>query len=203
MGLFDIFSEKGKSFSDLKRYIGDFKTVEVRDSRGNLRKKAVYTGVWTVLRDERPSARIKLWAALGMAVALIVIYFRIMLLTHAGSGQMGVMLPLLAGLFPGLYLMMGALSLPFRGKPMRRDQYMHSFIRASRSAVAVAAFVFAGFAASMVYRIIRSDWLFLPEDWVFLAGCALILALCGGIVIVLRSVDLAEKENAAYESKPL
>ena len=203
MGLFEGFGDKARKFSDLNKYVNDFEITEEKDEKGRVRKTARYTGLWTVIRDPSPAVLSRIWAAAGVSVLLLVIYIRMLLLNHAAGGQLFVMLPLLAGLFPGLYLMMGALSLPFRGKPMRRDQYMHSFIRASRSAVAVAAFVFAGFAASMVYRIIRSDWLFLPEDWVFLAGCALILALCGGIVIVLRSVDLAEKENAAYESKPL
>ena len=103
----------------------------------------------------------------------------------------------------GLYLLMGVFSLPFRGAPMRRDQYMHSFIRASRSAVGVSAFVFAGLLASFVYRIILGDWLFLPEDWYFIAACAVIGMLSAGTVYFLRSIDLSERENAAFESKPL
>ena len=203
MGLFDAFAGKGKSFSDLKRYIGDFEIVEVKDKRGVPRKKAVYTGVWTVLRDSTPTGRRKLWIASGMAVLLFAVYGWMLLLTHAGSAHLGVMLPLLAGLFPGLYLLMGVFSLPFRGAPMRRDQYMHSFIRASRSAVGVSAFAFAGLLASFVYRIILGDWQFLPEDWYFIAACAVIGMLSAGIVFFLRSIDLAERENAAFESKPL
>ena len=203
MGLFETFVGKGKSFSDLKRYVGDFEIVEVKDKRGVPRKKAVYTGAWTVLRNNTPAGRGRLWAAPCMAVLLIAVYGWMLLLTHAGSARLGVMLPLLAGLFPGLYLLMGVCSLPFRGNPMRRDQYMHSFIRASRSAVAVSGFVTAGLLASFVYRAILGDWLFLPEDWHFIAACAVIALLSAGIVFFLRSVDLAERENAAFESKPL
>ena len=203
VGLFENFVGKGKSFSDLKRYVGDFEIVEVKDKRGVPRKKAVYAGTWTVLRDNTPAGRRKLWAAPGMAILLIAVYGWMLLLTHAGSAHLGVMLPLLAGLFPGLYLLMGMFSLPFRGNPMRRDQYMHSFIRASRSAVAVAGFVIAGLLASFVYRAILGDWLFLPEDWYFIAACAVIGMLSAGTVYFLRSIDLSERENAAFESKPL
>ena len=203
MGLFDGFAGKDRSFSDLMRYTGDFKIVEVKDKRGVLRKKAVYTGVWTVLRDNTPAARGKLWAVLGMAVLLAAVYMWMLLLTHTGSAYLGVMLPLLAGLFPVLYLLMGVFSLPFRGHPMRRDQYMHSFIRTSRSAVAVSFFVIAGLLASFVYRAYLGDWLFLPADWRFIAACAGILLLAAGTVFFLRGVDLAERENAAYEAKPM
>ena len=203
MGLFDIFLSKDGKFSDLKRYVGDFEVVEVRDKNGKTRKKARYTGVWTVPRDGSPATRAKLFAAAAMAFLLIAIYFWLLLLTHAGSGSLLVMLPLLAGLFPGLYLIFGVLSLPFTGRPMRHDQYMHSFIRASRSATAIAVFVLAGLIMSFIDRAIRGDWLFLPEDFRFIAGCVIILLLSLGLVLILRGIDLTEKENDAFEAKLL
>ena len=36
-----------------------------------------------------------------------------------------------------------------------------------------------------------------------IAACAVIGMLSAGIVFFLRSIDLAERENAAFESKPL
>ncbi|MBR3108645.1 MAG: hypothetical protein IKH30_15910 [Clostridia bacterium] len=203
MGLFDGFLSSDSKFSDLKRFVGDFEIIEVKDKNGRMRKKALYTGVWTVLRDAGTATRAKMYAAAATAFVLIAAYIWSLLLTHVGSGSLLVMLPLLAGLFPVLYLLMGVFSLPFRGKPMRRDQYMHSFIRASRSAVGVSAFAFAGLLASFVYRIILGDWLFLPEDWYFIAACAVIGMLSAGTVYFLRSIDLSERENAAFESKPL
>ena len=203
MGLFDSFLGKDRAFSDLKRYVGDFEVVEVRDQNGRVRKKARYTGVWTVLRDAGAGTRAKLFAAAAAAFVLMGIYFWLLLLTHAGSGSLLVMAPLLAGLFPGLYLIFGVLSLPFGGQPMRRDQYMRSFIRASRSAAAIDAFVLAGLLLSFVYRAVRKDWLFLPEDWRFIAGCAAVLLLSTGVILILRGIDLTEKENGAYEAKPV
>ena len=203
MGLFDSFLDKGKNLGDLHRYVGDFKIVEIQDEKGRVRKRALYTGTWTVIRRFSPAVKARLWMALGAAVLLAVIYGRMLLTMHAASGQLLVMLPLLIGLFPGLYLLMGCASLPFRGKPMRRDQYMHSFIRASRSAVAVGAFVLVGLLASFIFRAIQGDWLFLSGDWGFLFSCILILALAAAILTLLRGVDLTERENAAYPGKPL
>ena len=200
MGLFSDLTGvgKGNPFSNRTRYVNDFKVVEEPDKKGRLRKKAVYIGAWTLPRDEKQGKR-TCWACLVLALASAAMYFRGLLLTHFGSGKLLVMLPLMLGMFPLLYLLMGAAELPYRGRPMRRDQYMHSFIRMSRSAAAVTAFDLVGVIALFVLRIAAGDWLFLPEDRAFLAltlGPVVLLVL---IVILLRRVDLVERENSAYK----
>lgn len=198
MGLFDNPLEKGRSFSDLKKYIGDFKIVEEKDAKGRLRKKAVYTGIWFVPAEKPETTRRKLAGTALMAVSLIVVYVWMILLTHASSGQYPVMIPLLLGLFPCLHLAMGAASLPFRGKPMRRDQYMHSFIRASRSALAIGVFDLIAMIATMIYRAVKPDWIYLPEDWLYTGFSIASAILAAGIIFLLRSIDLNEKPNEAY-----
>ena len=202
MGLFDSLVGKGRGLSDLNRYVDDYKLVEEKDAKGRVRKKAVYVGTWTVLRQPA-AARLRLFLSLGLALALAAAYVRVLLLTHAASGSLPVMLPLLAGLFPLLYLLMGCLSLPFGLKPMRRDQYMHSFIRASRSAAAVGILALAGVIASIIYRAVHGDWMFLREDILFLTLCLLVAGLSGAVIGLLRGVDLAERENASYKNRPL
>ena len=204
MGIFSDLSGIGKGgpVSRRARYAEDFTVVEVPDRKGRLRKKAVYIGTWTVIRDWNAAARRTLWGTAALTLLIVVLYVRALLLTHFASGKLLVMLPLLAGLFPLFYLCMGATALPYGGKPMRRDQYMHSFIRMSRSAVAVAAFAIAGLLAMLIYRIVLKDWLFLPEDRLFLAFYILAAAASVLIVFLLRRLDLAERENKAYESEP-
>ncbi len=204
MGLFSDLSGigKGKGVSDRTRYADDFKTVEVPDKKGRLKKRAVYTGTWFTLRDAAVAKRI-LWGALALAAAEALLYLWTLMVTHLGSGKLFVMLPLLAGLFPLWYLLMGVAALPYRGNPMRRDQYMHSFIRVSRSAVAVAAFTAVGLAAVLVYRILGHDWLFLKGDWRFLAGCILVIGLSVLLLVLLQRIDISERENSAYKSRPM
>ena len=200
MGLFSDLTGvgKGNPFSNRTRYVNDFKVVEEPDKKGRLRKKAVYIGTWTLPRDEKQGKR-TCWAALVLALISAVLYFRGLLLTHFGSGKLLVMLPLMLGMFPLLYLLMGATELPYRGRPMRHDQYMHSFIRMSRSAVAVTVFDLVGVIALFVLRAVEGDWLFLPEDWGFLALTLIPAILLVLIVILLRRVDLMERENGAYK----
>ena len=203
MGLFDNPLEKGQNLSDRKKYIDDFELVETTDEKGRVRKRAVYKGTWTVLRPPVKTAQYKLWGALGMAAALAVVYVRMLLLTHLTSGQLLAMVPLLIGLFPGMYLLMGALSLPFRGRPMRRDQYMHSFIRASRSAVAVIVCAAAGLIASIIYRAVNGDWSFFQEDRLFIILCLVSAALASGVLSLLRTVEVAERPNETYNKNAI
>ena len=198
MGLFDNPLEKGQNLSDRKKYIDDFELVETKDDKGRVRKRAVYRGVWTVLRPPVKKSLYKLWAVLALAVLLAAVYVRMLLLTHLSSGNLLTMLPLLTGLFPGMYMLMGAMSLPFRGRPMRRDQYMHSFIRVSRSAVAIIVCVAVGLIVSLIYRAVNGDWTFFREDRLFIILCLVSAALASGTLTLLRMVDVAELPNEAY-----
>ncbi len=198
MGLFDSMLSKGRRFSDPGKYVDDFRIEEHTDEKGRIRREAVYTGLWTVLRDRGTAVRARLWISLAGAVLIAVLHVLMLLIPHGAAGDYLVMIPVLAALFPELHLQMGCLSLPFRGRPMRRDQYMHSFIRASRSAVAVGILMLSAAAASLIRRAVQADWLFFPGDRFFLSGCAAVTALCAAVLILLRGIDLTERENAAF-----
>ncbi len=197
MGLFENMTGKGGFRGSPGKYIGDFEIVEVKDARGRMKKKARYTGVWTVIRGDGKKDR-KLIAAAGLlTAAAAAAYLRMLTLTHLVSGQVLVMLPLLAGLFPGLYLAMGAFSLPWRGRPMRRDQYMYGMIRMSRSAAAAAVCQILGLVMTLGFRLTQKNWDFFPEDMLFMGLMGLITALCGAVIGVLRQVDVTEAANDA------
>ena len=203
MRLFDSTVDKSRSFSDLKKYIDDFQIVEEKDASGKIRRSAVYTGIWFVSLEKPGKTRIKLWGSLALAVAMAAVYGWMLTLTHTVSGQYPVIVPLLAGLFPCLYLLMGVFSLPYRGRPMRRDQYMHSFIRASRSAVAVGVCDLIAMAAALICRAVTGDWIYLPEDWKFTIPGIAVPLMALAVIFLLRSVDLTEKTNDAYEKKTI
>ncbi|MBQ6383828.1 MAG: hypothetical protein IJJ42_09600 [Clostridia bacterium] len=198
MGLFDGFAGKERSFSDLRKYVDDFEVTEEKDARGRTRKTARYKGQWTILRDTSAAGLSRIWITAGLAALVLAAYIRMLLLTHLAGSELLVMLPLLAGLFPALYLAMGAVSLPFRGKPMRRDQYMHGFIRVFRSCAAVSVFMLIGQLAALIFRAVRGDWLYMREDWLFTGLGCFILITALGIIGLLRSVDVTERPNGFY-----
>ena len=190
MALFDNLFGKGKTFSDRMRYVEDFRIEESLDERGKMHRKAVYIGNWTVLRKTGSGALAKLIASAALAAAAAVLLVRTMLLTHASSGSLFVMIPLAAALFPALYLVMGAFSLPYRQKPMRRDRFMHGITRMQRSSVAVIAFA--------AVSLIVSDWMFFKEDRLFIALCIGVGICCAGVLILLGSLETEERPNGDF-----
>lgn len=195
MGLFGGFSDTKSKFSDLRKYVDDYEIVEEQTPNGKLKKTVRYKGTWTILREVSSGTFFKLWLTVLMAFALIGVYVYTLTLTHTTSGLYTVMVPLMAGLFPCLYLAMGVLALPFRGKPMRRDQYMHSFIRISRSCTAILIFVFLAELVTLIYRMIENDWLYLPADWRFTVSGIILIAAAVAIILILRSIEITEREN--------
>ncbi len=195
MKLFGSAPGKEREFSDLRKYVNDFEITETTDQNGKKKKTVIYKGTWTTLKEASSRTFCKLWAALVLSIGLTVMYIRIMLITHLTSGQFTVMIPLLAGLFPVLYLMMGALALPFRGRPMRRDQYMHSFIRVSRSCTAVIVCVILAQIAALIFRISGQNWEYFREDWLYTGFSLAVILVAAGTIFLLRSVDLIEREN--------
>ena len=205
MGLYTQNTQGGlmKFFTEPGKYIKDFKIEETTDKKGHIRRKAVYTGTWIVPRNPGSNVQVKLWAVLVFSVLLAAMYVRTVLLTHLTSNRLEVMIPLLLGLFPLLYLLIGALSLPFRGKPMRRDQYMHSFIRVSRSCVAVSAFALLALLITMILRAVWSDWSFFPEDWKYTALSVLVLLPASSMILLLHGIETTEKDNSFYKNTVL
>ena len=201
MGMFEKSTQGGlmKHFTDPGKYVKDFRIEEVKDKKGRILKKAVYTGSWTVFRDPGPSTLLKLCSSLLLCILLTGLYVWALLLTHLTSARLEVMIPLLLGLFPLLYMLMGALSLPFRGKPMRRDQYMHSFIRVSRSCTAISIFMLLGLIVTLILRAVWGNWTFFPEDQKFTIFCTLVPLLAGAVILLLRSIEITEKDNSIYQ----
>ena len=198
MGFFENLTGKGFTFTDSLKYVEDYKTELVTDEKGKTRKKTRYIGQWMVIGGDKSKNRAKLIITFALSAltcaGLVLLQFR----NHGGSGWLPVSIPKAFALFPMLYLMMGAFSLPFKLDPMHRDRYYHSFIRISRSAVAVMALLGVSFLAWFVYRIIYADWLFLRDDWIVIALMVPELGVLFAIIRILYSIDVDEKPNSEW-----
>lgn len=198
MAFFDNLFGSGKTFSTRMRYVNDFKIEEYQDARGKKRTRAVYTGPWTVLEDTGGKTLAKLIGAAVLAAAGVILLFVTLLSSHLMADKLLVMIPLYVALFPTFYLLMGAFSLPYRLKPMRRDQYMHGIMRMQRSSVAIIVFITVGVIASFIYRISTQEWWFQKKDILFLVGCVVSALLCAGVLFLLGSLDTRERPNETY-----
>lgn len=201
MAFFDNLTGAGKLFLNRSRYVNDFQIEEYQDARGKTRRRAVYTGPWTVLCETGGKTLAKLIGAATLSAVAAAALVNALLLTHASSGNLFVMIPLYAALFPMLYLLMGASALPYRQNPMRRDQYMHGIARMQRSSVAILAFLAVGVIASFIYRFVMKDWMFRKEDIWFLVGCAVAALLCAGVLWLLGLLDTRECPNETYRGR--
>ncbi len=201
MGLFTDKSGKWIGFTDRMKYVEDFRTELIEKENGKIVKKVTYLGEWTVLNDT--GAR-TLWKLISAAVSAVLTGGFLawgLLTTHASSGSFLVVIPLVMALFPALYLLFGAASLPYRRNPMRRDQVMHGITRMQRSSVAVIVFAGAAILMSILYRIINKDWAFFKEDWLFLVRIAAAIICCIGILVLLGSIETRQKPNDAFPNE--
>ena len=201
MGIFPTASDKGFGFTDRLKYVDDYRTEEVTDEKGRTRKKAVYIGPWIFIKGDKKVNRTKIIGTFALCVLACAGLILLQLPNYSGSGWLPVSIPKAVALFPMLYMMMGAFALPFKLDPMHRDRYYHSFIRISRSAVAVLAMTGVSFIAGFVFRIIESDWLFLKSEWLVIGAFAVEFALLAAILIILYSVDVEEKPNSEWHEE--
>lgn len=195
----DEAPQKSKLFARHK-YLDDYEIVNVDEPGGRARRRVVYRSAWTVLREPE-AARSRLWGIAALAVLAVAADVWMLLLVHTVSGSVPVMAGPLFGLFAGIYLLVGAASLPYRRRPMRRDQYRFGIVRARRSAMCMAVFTALGPAASLVYRIVTGNWGFQPNDWLFILLCAAIVCAALAIVRLIRSIQVEERENDAFKSE--
>ena len=96
-------------------------------------------------------------------------------------------------------MLMGLVSLPFGLKPMHRDRHQHSFMRASKSGVAVALMQGVSFIAVFIYRFAKGDLWFRPEDWVYIGAMVLEAACIIVMIRLLYNVEREEKPNSHYD----
>ena len=181
------------------KYAALYRSEPYVDERGRKKTRLRYTGPWMVPLDTERVAQIKIplcgigtWLILA---ALIVLQ----LFRHASSGCWYTSVLLLLALFPGAYGALGSIDLPWRGKPLTYDRYMHSVIRICRSSLAVL--ILTGVTAVIcepVYRIVSRDWIFLREDIGFLILCLFAAGLAYGEIRTLRDMEYHEVPNERF-----
>lgn len=199
MSLLGNLLDGSKRISDTLNYVDDYKTELVEDEKGRMRKKTTYVGIWYFVDDEPRAARVKLIVSAALCVLAAALCVLPLFIKGVERGWLLAALPKLLALFPLLYLLMGAASLPFSLKPMHRDRYMHSFVRILRSGAAVGVMTLVSFGAKLVYRMVNADWMFMGKDVLELVcGLGAIAALTAAILL-LRSVGVEEKPNSAYD----
>ena len=176
------------------KYIEDYETELIQDEKGKYRKKVTYVGPYIPFDEPAGRVRLKFILTDILALAVCAATGYASLVRHTTGGWLLTVLPLMVSLLPCLYLIMGAISLPMSCKPMKRDRYMHSIIRCFRSCGALVILDIAIILSDILYRAMKSDWMFLNGDYIFyscVAGAGILSAV---IILVLRTVKIDERE---------
>lgn len=191
-------SEKRFSFSDRARYVDDYEIKLVEGKNGKQRRVAVYKGVWYCMQGEKKTLRTKLVIAAVLAILACACLITMLLQEHVAHIWYTVIVPIGLAMFPAFYLLMGISELPYTLKPMDRARYYHSFIRSSRSAVAIIALAAVGEGAALIYRIKNNEWIFMRGEVVNIICFVLMIVLLVSMIRLLYSILIEENGNETY-----
>ena len=193
MALFGNFGDLYKK-KDHLQYVNDYSDELYEDENGKTRRRSVYIGPHIPIRNELRNLRLILAGAVLLTLILIAALVTALFLNHTTAWFFLVTIPLAVAAFPALYLVMGVMHLPFSGKPMQRDSYMHGIVRMFRSCGAIIAIMAVILAAEFIYRFMNNDWIFLRDDIFFMLLIAAVIVSGIGIIMLLRAVDVDEIE---------
>lgn len=164
-------------------------TVQIQlDTRGREKQVPVYTGPYLrALHSDAFYRRFRILAAVSMGLILASALILLSVDRYAVYPNEGLyaLIPLIIGLFPFVYLLMGFFRLPGSNGRIQRDTYVRSVLRIRRSSAAIAIAA----ALSVVLWII---FLFVIHFqglswWDALFAGALLTVLCSGLLIFLES----------------
>lgn len=197
MSLFGNYGELYKKKDHIK-FIDNYEVDLVEDKKGKFHKQVKYIGPYIPVLTELKSLRPRLIAVVLMAFCVVALLVRTTFMKHASVSFVLSEVFLAIALFPGLYLIMGLLHLPYSGKPMQRDGYMHGMIRVLNSSGAIAVFMGLELVSELIFRLRYADWMFFKEDILFLAMVIGAGGLAVGIIAIIRSIEVDELELNAY-----
>ena len=191
-----LFTGSGKK--DGKRAVTKFTddyTIEYyTDAKGREKERAVYIGPHIPIRDELKSLRLKLTGILVLGLLTVALILICHLLNHTTAWWFGTVIPLGAALFPAMFILFSLPNLPFNGGPMQRDGYMHGIIRLFNCFGAITAIMVVELIFEIIYRVTKSDWIFVSGDIIFLILVVLTIVASIAAIVILRSIDTDETE---------
>ena len=191
MSLFGNFGDLYKKKDHLV-YADDYEDELYEDEHGKTRRRVTYIGPYIPVRNDARSLRFILIGVILLTAMTAAGIGAGMLINHTTGWWFFTTVPVSIAAFPCLYLIMGTLHLPYSGKPLQRDAYMHGMVRMLRSCGAIIVLSAVTLAAEFLFRIIHSDWLFLRGDIAFMLILFGIMAACIGIIFLIRAIDVDE-----------
>ncbi|MBR5897025.1 MAG: hypothetical protein IKZ39_05355 [Lachnospiraceae bacterium] len=193
MALFPGLGGKGGK-RGVTKFTDDYTIEYYTDAKGREKERAVYIGPHIPVREDLKSLRLKLTGIVMLALITVALILICHLINHTTAWWFGTVIPLGAALFPAMFILFSLSNLPFDGKSMQRDGYMHGIIRLFNCFGAITAIMAVELVFEIIYRIANSDWMFVSGDIVFAILVVFTIVLSIAAIAILRSIDVDETE---------
>lgn len=178
----------------VEKFAEDYTIEYYEDKKGRERQRAVYIGPHIRVLEDEKTLKPKVIGVLITSLLAVAAVLLTHIGEHASAWWFGTVIPQMVALFPCLFVGFALPNLPFGGKDMQRDQYMHGIIRLLNSFGAITAIMIVELLAELAYRIIHKDWIVLSGDIVFLLKVVLAIVCSIAAIIILRNIDVDETE---------
>lgn len=176
-----------------RRYLNDYEVIPYVGANGKSKQKLRYVGSWYCISDDATTdKKILQLHILSYIVATAVLLA--LLLNHSAYLTMYVSVPAVIALFPIAYLLMGSFRLPWKARPLRRDERDKSLNRMWRSAVGILILFGIVTVGYVVFWFVAGER-FVWQDTAFLLCSAVVLLGSFRIYRVGKSVEVAVHPN--------
>ncbi|MEL7626788.1 MAG: hypothetical protein AAGU15_08015 [Anaerolineaceae bacterium] len=136
-----------------KKYIQDYDLIETEDSRGRIKKTAVYHGDYYCLNLEESQIKKFKWQVILLFVAALGLHIVAGLISNPGLNQLYTALPYTGAFFPLLFLGEGILRIPGQKRPYRNEEIGLSYKRVINMSRLYMVFMAVGIVGLLVYLV--------------------------------------------------
>lgn len=182
------------------RYVEDYETIPYVGANGRSKQKVRYIGSYQCFSESDETLRPKLILLHILSYLAVVWTVAPLFFRHSAYQTMYVAVTNVLALFPSLYLLMGSFRLPWRKKPMRRDEFEKGFDRIRHSAVGILIVLGATLVGEIVFWCLNRVP-FRAMDAVFIACIVLSEVTSFLIYNIGKRIQVEKKPNDFVEQK--
>lgn len=183
-----------------KKYIEDYDLVEMEDSRGRLKKTAVYQGDYFHLNLEESKIKSFKQQIALLFLAVCGLHIGAGFVNNPGLNQMYAAIPYTAAFFPLVFLGTGVLRIPSEKRLYRNEEIGLSYKRVVNMCRLYLLFMTIGIIGIMIYLIVASNGQALVHEAVY-SGMVLSASLIIWIILKKATGVTIEKEETPVNSE--
>lgn len=183
-----------------KKYIEDYDLVEMEDSRGRLKKTAVYQGDYFHLNLEESKIKSFKQQIALLFLAVCGLHIGAGFVNNPGLNQMYAAIPYTVAFFPLVFLGTGVLRIPSEKRLYRNEEIGLSYKRVVNMCRLYLLFMTIGIIGIMIYLIVASNGQALVHEAVY-SGMVLSASLIIWIILKKATGVTIEKEETPVNSE--